>query len=76
MAIWGMSHAYELANEQASRQLQRMATRDHLTGLMNRRVAAQRFSNLHQQGFDTFALIDLDQFKIVAAFARTVKKHQ
>lgn len=39
------------------------AQRDSLTGLMNRRVIDSRYEELRGQGFDTFALIDLDKFK-------------
>lgn len=39
------------------------AQRDSLTGLLNRRVIDSRYEELRGQGFDTFALIDLDKFK-------------
>lgn len=39
--------------------------RDALTGLLNRHVVEERFETLRAQGFDTFALIDLDNFKAV-----------
>lgn len=42
-----------------------LSERDHLTGLMNRRAIEPRFAELRSQGFDTFALIDLDRFKAV-----------
>jgi diguanylate cyclase (GGDEF)-like protein len=41
------------------------AQRDALTGLLNRRVMDNRYGELRAQGFDTFALIDLDKFKDV-----------
>ena len=68
MAIWGMSHAYELANEQASRQLQLMATRDHLTGLMNRSLLNQTFQQAAAStrfSHQVLGLIvaDIDDFK-------------
>lgn len=42
-----------------------LSERDPLTGLMNRRAIEPRFADLRAQGFDTFALIDLDRFKSV-----------
>ncbi|MGB3379619.1 MAG: diguanylate cyclase [Allopontixanthobacter sediminis] len=38
---------------------------DPLTGLMNRRGIEPRFAELRELGFHTFALIDLDRFKLV-----------
>ncbi|WP_298335451.1 diguanylate cyclase [uncultured Erythrobacter sp.] len=46
-----------------ARVLETLSERDPLTGLMNRRVMEERFAALRQQGFDTFAVIDLDHFK-------------
>ncbi|MFM7404307.1 MAG: diguanylate cyclase domain-containing protein [Erythrobacter sp.] len=43
--------------------LEQISTRDSLTGLMNRRGIERRFDELLSQGFDTFALVDLDRFK-------------
>lgn len=48
-----------------ARQLEQLSTRDALTGLMNRRAIEARFGDLLEQGFDTFALLDLDRFKAV-----------
>ncbi|MGB3807274.1 MAG: diguanylate cyclase [Erythrobacter sp.] len=45
--------------------LERLSERDPLTGLMNRRAVLSRFEGLRDEGFDTFALIDLDKFKDV-----------
>lgn len=45
--------------------LQTLADRDPLTGLLNRRAIESRFRELHQLGFDTLAIIDLDHFKSV-----------
>lgn len=45
--------------------LEQISTCDSLTGLMNRRAIEERFSDLLAQGFDTFALVDLDRFKAV-----------
>lgn len=48
-----------------ARQSEALSERDHLTGLMNRRAIEPRFAELLAQGFNTFALIDLDRFKSV-----------
>lgn len=48
-----------------ARMLEHLSTRDALTGLMNRRAIEARFNELVGQGFDTFALLDLDRFKAV-----------
>ncbi|NBC89059.1 MAG: diguanylate cyclase, partial [Alphaproteobacteria bacterium] len=46
-----------------ARMLEQLSSRDGLTGLMNRRALEARFGELMAQGFDTFALVDLDRFK-------------
>ncbi|WP_072674513.1 sensor domain-containing diguanylate cyclase [Erythrobacter sanguineus] len=48
-----------------ARMLEQISTRDSLTGLMNRRAIEARFDALLTQGFDTFALVDLDRFKAI-----------
>jgi len=48
-----------------AQMLERLSERDPLTGLMNRRAIEDRFVELRGQGFNTFALIDLDHFKDV-----------
>jgi diguanylate cyclase (GGDEF)-like protein len=48
-----------------ARMLEQISTRDSLTGLMNRRAIEARFDELLDQGFDTFALVDLDRFKAI-----------
>jgi diguanylate cyclase (GGDEF)-like protein len=45
--------------------LEQISTRDGLTGLMNRRALEARFDEFLAQGFDTFALVDLDRFKAI-----------
>jgi diguanylate cyclase (GGDEF)-like protein len=45
--------------------LEQISTRDGLTGLMNRRALEARFEEFLSQGFDTFALVDLDRFKAI-----------
>ncbi len=48
-----------------AKMLEQISTRDSLTGLMNRRAIEARFDELLVQGFDTFALVDLDRFKAI-----------
>ncbi|MEM7702713.1 MAG: diguanylate cyclase [Pseudomonadota bacterium] len=48
-----------------AKMLEQISTRDPLTGLLNRRGLEARFGALIKEGFDTFALIDLDRFKQV-----------
>ena len=45
--------------------LERLASYDPLTGLMNRRVVEERFDELFADGFSTVAVIDLDLFKLI-----------
>lgn len=54
----------DTALEEASRMVT-VAELDQLTGLRNRRALKARFDDLRFKGFDTFALLDLDQFKLV-----------
>lgn len=46
-------------------KLSRLAERDPLTGLLNRRAIESRFAALRADGFATMALLDLDQFKAI-----------
>ncbi len=48
-----------------AKMLEQISTRDSLTGLMNRRAIEARFDELMVQGFNTFALVDLDRFKAI-----------
>jgi diguanylate cyclase (GGDEF)-like protein len=50
---------------QEARTLEELSERDPMTGLLNRRAIDSRFGDLHQSGYDTFAVIDLDDFKQV-----------
>ena len=54
----------DVARTQA-RILENLAEHDPLTGLLNRRAIEPRFADLCNAGFNTFALIDLDHFKLV-----------
>ena len=49
--------------QSAARELEHLAERDGLTGLLNRRAVEMRFDSLRAEGFDTLALLDLDRFK-------------
>ena len=54
--------------DSAKRQAQslgRLAERDALTGLLNRRAIEPRFAELRAAGFSTLAVVDLDHFKRV-----------
>lgn len=54
-------------------ELSRLAERDPLTGLLNRRAIEDRFEMLRAEGFATLALLDLDHFKdINDRFGHTV----
>lgn len=46
-------------------EMARLAERDPLTGLLNRRTIESRFAALRSDGFETLALLDLDHFKAV-----------
>jgi len=46
-------------------EMARLAERDALTGLLNRRAIERRFAALRRGGFSTLALLDLDHFKAV-----------
>ena len=48
-----------------AKMLEQLSARDSLTGLMNRRAIEARFDELLSQGFNTFALVDLDRFKMI-----------
>lgn len=46
-------------------ELARLALRDPLTGLLNRRAVESSFQSLRAEGFSTLAALDLDHFKEV-----------
>lgn len=46
-------------------ELDELSNSDPLTGLLNRRAIDARFDELRAEGYDTFALVDLDHFKRV-----------
>ena len=46
-------------------ELARLAERDPLTGLLNRRAIGLRYARLRDKGFTTLALLDLDHFKAI-----------
>ncbi|AOL93563.1 sensor domain-containing diguanylate cyclase [Porphyrobacter sp. LM 6] len=62
--FFALRHERDAALSEA-RKLEQLSTRDSLTGLMNRRAIEARFEELIAQGFDTFALVDLDRFKAI-----------
>lgn len=51
--------------ERRAGEMEQMADRDPLTGLLNRRNVEERFDALRADGYDTFALLDIDLFKTV-----------
>jgi diguanylate cyclase (GGDEF)-like protein len=62
--FFALRHERDAALTEA-KMLEKISSRDALTGLMNRRGIEARFDNLLAQGFDTFALVDLDRFKAI-----------
>ncbi|MEZ5692650.1 MAG: diguanylate cyclase [Altererythrobacter sp.] len=48
-----------------ARSMEQLAGCDPLTGLLNRRALDEGFSEHHADGYETFALIDLDHFKSI-----------
>lgn len=46
-------------------EMARLAERDALTGLLNRRAIERQFTALRRSGFATLAVLDLDHFKAV-----------
>lgn len=62
--FFALRHERDAALSEA-KVLEKISTRDSLTGLMNRRAIEARFEELLAQGFHTFALVDLDRFKAI-----------
>jgi diguanylate cyclase (GGDEF)-like protein len=50
-------------HQRRASKLEQLAERDPLTGLMNRRAIEPHFARLREEGYATFAVIDLDRFK-------------
>lgn len=70
LAIWVMAHVYEFKREAMVTQLQDLATRDPLTGLLNRRTMIDTLNCvLHKAKRSlepvTFVYIDIDEFKLI-----------
>lgn len=59
-----LKHERDVARAEAS-ELDELSNSDPLTGLLNRRAVDTRFDELRRAGYDSFALIDLDNFKRV-----------
>ncbi|UPQ88871.1 GGDEF domain-containing protein [Vibrio sinaloensis] len=60
LAIWCMSHYFELSRSQANNSLSRLASTDALTGTLNRLAFSSQFET-HQGKY--LLLIDIDNFK-------------
>ncbi|MFU7526889.1 diguanylate cyclase domain-containing protein [Qipengyuania sp. ASV99] len=60
--VMALKRERDIAQAQAYNLIQ-ISEQDSLTGLPNRRMLESRFDDLREQGFDTFALLDLDKFK-------------
>ena len=55
----------QVAAELRAREADNRAAIDPLTGLLNRRALTERFETWRHEGFDTFAVLDLDRFKTI-----------
>ncbi|MDO8864038.1 GGDEF domain-containing protein [Haliea sp. E1-2-M8] len=70
LAIWAMAHVYESRRETMVIRLHEMATRDPLTGLLNRRTLIETLNHVlyrAKRRFEpvTFVYIDIDGFKLI-----------
>lgn len=70
LAIWVMAHMYEFKREKMVIRLHEMATKDPLTGLLNRHSMMETLSNVLYEARlrkepTTFVYIDIDDFKLI-----------
>ncbi|WP_111642600.1 GGDEF domain-containing protein [Marinimicrobium alkaliphilum] len=70
LAIWAMAHVYEFKRETMVARLHEMATRDPLTGLLNRRTLIETLDLVLYRAKRrsepvTFVYIDIDDFKLI-----------
>lgn len=70
LAIWVMAHVYESKRETMVIRLHEMATRDPLTGLLNRRTLIETLNHVLYRAKRrlepvTIVYIDIDRFKLV-----------
>lgn len=70
LAIWAMAHVYESKREKMVDRLHEMATRDPLTGLLNRRTLVETLSLVlygarRRSEPVTFVYIDINEFKLI-----------
>lgn len=69
-AIWAMAHVYEFKRETMVIRLHEMATRDPLTGLLNRRTLIETLNGVLYRARRrlepvTIVYIDIDEFKLI-----------
>lgn len=69
-AIWAMAHVYEFKRETMVIRLHEMATRDPLTGLLNRRTLIETLNCVLSRARRrlepvTIVYIDIDEFKLI-----------
>jgi len=69
-AIWAMAHVYEVKRETMVIRLHEIATRDPLTGLLNRRTLIETLNRVLSRAKRdleplTFVYIDIDEFKLI-----------
>lgn len=69
-AIWAMAHVYEVKRETMVTRLHELATRDPLTGLLNRRTLIETLNRVLYRAKRrlepvTFVYIDINEFKLI-----------